>query len=432
MSDMYNFTVSNEIMNKLSSYTKERIRMKQYEMILARDKFVYLANKVLDDFINTNNITDKLLLELLYSIILFSSIKDELFNDDYPYDYIFNIKDPFNLNGLSDNFAIPELNIDSNINYNINEIVKNYLEKIQDQYHFNNDLFSLDLNNIIIHCDNEQVSIENQNLIIKRKGVYLLTIYSGDYDFNIKINCGKISEKDISKFYANQLRNIIAHGRFLEIDDFSELNNGEYITTNWITDETRKIKLESINRLNKDYNNNSFIRIPYFINKILQILQYQYQKENNISTNSRKDVESLIKEVNANTNNNFFRILSSLYYNFDTSNIDSIDLQAITLLSKFYINFIYNYDTLEKNTFDYSSINTNETYIYNIRTAIMHGWYKYDDKSFTFWTEKDGNVDFTNNITFDDFLDLINKKQTIFNQNTKFNINELKSDIKKK
>lgn len=432
MSNNYNSTISKDLLDKLSPYSKERIRMQNYEILFARDKFVYLSNKVLDDVLETNNIKDKLLLELLYSIILFSSIKDELFNDEYPYDYLFNIKEPFNLNGLSANFSMPELNIDTNIQYNINEIVKEFITKLQNQDYFHNDLFTLDLNNINIYCDDNQVSINDKNLIIQKKGVYLLNITCGDYDFNLKINCGKISEKDISKFYANQMRNIIAHGRFLEIDSYSELNNGEYKTTNWITDEQRKIKLEPINRLNKDYNNDNYIRISYFINKVLQILQYQYQKENNISTTSSADVKNLIKVSITKTSNSFFKILGSLYYNIDDLIIDNKDIKAITLLSKFYINFIYNYDTLEKNTFDYSIISTNEQYIYNIRTAIMHGWYKYDNENFVFWTEKNGNIVFRENISFNNLLELTNKKQTIFNLNTQFNINELKTDIKTK
>ena len=432
MSNNYNSTISKDLLDKLSPYSKERIRMQNYEILFARDKFVYLSNKVLDDVLETNNIKDKLLLELLYSIILFSSIKDELFNDEYPYDYLFNIKEPFNLNGLSANFSMPELNIDTNIQYNINEIVKEFITKLQNQDYFHNDLFTLDLNNINIYCDDNQVSINDKNLIIKKKGVYLLNITCGDYDFNLKINCGKISEKDISKFYAKQMRNIIAHGRFLEIDSYSELNNGEYKTTNWITDEQRKIKLEPINRLNKDYNNDNYIRISYFINKVLQILQYQYQKENNISTTSSADVKNLIKVSITKTSNSFFKILGSLYYNIDDLIIDNKDIKAITLLSKFYINFIYNYDTLEKNTFDYSIISTNEQYIYNIRTAIMHGWYKYDNENFVFWTEKNGNIVFREKISFNNLLGLTNKKQTIFNLNTQFNINELKTDIKTK
>ena len=432
MSNNYNSTISKDLLDKLSPYSKERIRMQNYEILFARDKFVYLSNKVLDDVLETNNIKDKLLLELLYSIILFSSIKDELFNDEYPYDYLFNIKEPFNLNGLSANFSMPELNIDTNIQYNINEIVKEFITKLQNQDYFHNDLFTLDLNNINIYCDDNQVSINDKNLIIQKKGVYLLNITCGDYDFNLKINCGKISEKDISKFYANQIRNIIAHGRFLEIDSYSELNNGEYKTTNWITDEQRKIKLEPINRLNKDYNNDNYIRISYFINKVLQILQYQYQKENNISITSSADVKNLIKVSITKTSNSFFKILGSLYYNIDDLIIDNKDIKAITLLSKFYINFIYNYDTLEKNTFDYSIISTNEQYIYNIRTAIMHGWYKYDNENFVFWTEKNGNIVFRENISFNNLLELTNKKQTIFNLNTQFNINELKTDIKTK
>lgn len=432
MSNNYNSTISKDLLDKLSPYSKERIRMQNYEILFARDKFVYLSNKVLDDVLETNNIKDKLLLELLYSIILFSSIKDELFNGEYPYDYLFNIKEPFNLNGLSANFSMPELNIDTNIQYNINEIVKEFITKLQNQDYFHNNLFTLDLNNINIYCDDNQVSINDKNLIIQKKGVYLLNITCGDYDFNLKINCGKISEKDISKFYANQMRNIIAHGRFLEIDSYSELNNGEYKTTNWITDEQRKIKLEPINRLNKDYNNDNYIRISYFINKVLQILQYQYQKENNISTTSSADVKNLIKVSITKTSNSFFKILGSLYYNIDDLIIDNKDIKAITLLSKFYINFIYNYDTLEKNTFDYSIISTNEQYIYNIRTAIMHGWYKYDNENFVFWTEKNGNIVFRENISFNNLLELTNKKQTIFNLNTQFNINELKTDIKTK
>lgn len=432
MSNNYNSTISKDLLDKLSPYSKERIRMQNYEILFARDKFVYLSNKVLDDVLETNNIKDKLLLELLYSIILFSSIKDELFNDEYPYDYLFNIKEPFNLNGLSANFSMPELNIDTNIQYNINEIVKEFITKLQNQDYFHNDLFTLDLNNINIYCDDNQVSINDKNLIIQKKGVYLLNITCGDYNFNLKINCGKISEKDISKFYANQMRNIIAHGRFLEIDSYSELNNGEYKTTNWITDEQRKIKLEPINRLNKDYNNDNYIRISYFINKVLQILQYQYQKENNISVTSSADVKNLIKVSITKTSNSFFKILGSLYYNIDDLIIDNKDIKAITLLSKFYINFIYNYDTLEKNTFDYSIISTNEQYIYNIRTAIMHGWYKYDNENFVFWTEKNGNIVFRENISFNNLLGLTNKKQTIFNLNTQFNINELKTDIKTK
>lgn len=432
MSNNYNSTISKDLLDKLSPYSKERIRMQNYEILFARDKFVYLSNKVLDDVLETNNIKDKLLLELLYSIILFSSIKDELFNDEYPYDYLFNIKEPFNLNGLSANFSMPELSIDTNIQYNINEIVKEFITKLQNQDYFHNDLFTLDLNNINIYCDDNQVSINDKNLIIQKKGVYLLNITCGDYDFNLKINCGKISEKDISKFYANQMRNIIAHGRFLEIDSYSELNNGEYKTTNWITDEQRKIKLEPINRLNKDYNNDNYIRISYFINKVLQILQYQYQKENNISITSSADVKNLIKVSITKTSNSFFKILGSLYYNIDDLIIDNKDIKAITLLSKFYINFIYNYDTLEKNTFDYSIISTNEQYIYNIRTAIMHGWYKYDNENFVFWTEKNGNIVFRENISFNNLLGLTNKKQTIFNLNTQFNINELKTDIKTK
>lgn len=62
----------------------------------------------------------------------------------------------------------------------------------------------------------------------------------------------------------------------------------------------------------------------------------------------------------------------------------------------------------------------------------MHGWYKYDNENFVFWTEKNGNIVFRENISFNSLLGLTNKKQTIFNLNTQFNINELKTDIKTK
>lgn len=119
------------------------------------------------------------------------------------------------------------------------------------------------------------------------------------------------------------------------------------------------------------------------------------------------------------------------------SPIDKVDYETLILLSKFYINFIYNYDSCEKNNYDYDIIPidnrlkgtlSNKEFIYEIRTAIMHGRYTYQNDIFNFWnySKNDNEIKtFDLTISYDEFVDIIIANENDFYANMKYSPEEL-------
>ena len=119
------------------------------------------------------------------------------------------------------------------------------------------------------------------------------------------------------------------------------------------------------------------------------------------------------------------------------------EFYSLILLSKFYINFIYNYDSNDKDNYNYDALPinsslkgnlTNKEFIYEIRTAIMHGRYTHQNNEFNFWNfdKKDNNIKtFNVKISDDDFINLFIYKEENFYEDMKYNPNELINSRKK-
>ena len=135
---------------------------------------------------------------------------------------------------------------------------------------------------------------------------------------------------------------------------------------------------------------------------------------------------------------------SFLFITFNNFSKEEFDLyNSLIILSKFYINFIYNYDSYDKDNYNYDLLKidnklknnlTNKEFIYEIRTSIMHGRYEYKDNIFNFWNtdKKDKNIKtFDVKITDKDLLKFSLTKEDDFYSNMKYDPRELEI-VKKK
>jgi len=472
----FNWEIKNEnLLNSDDPYTAKRAQITKYVQDHSREKFIYDSNKILNNYLEfikneefdffTDNPS---LLALLFSIISFLKEKDnfttcneEIFKND-----IFGLKGYDMLK--SRNFNILEFNID------IEEIPKEGLEISKEDFQ----IINKHVLNRAIYFDNSEtkkwestLNYESLNpkiiicakdkFILKKNGVCLIKcdyLY-GAKSVYIKFNIGKCKEKNIYQFFFEQLRNIFAHGRFtysnsgfhtnrnyfddsIDYDystDYKKMLCQEYFDTR----DTTNIQIYDKNRLNLAYNGNNWISISRIISNIINlsilnnapnsITEFSQIHYSDLGFGTTVDLSEMFKD---NFKNKFIKYAVMSYpFDYRKRNINipqeiiknkSIDLIALLLLSKFYVNFIYNYDTCERRTFNYNVLNINiedkSNYIYMIRTSIAHGRYKYDKNGISFYnTDENGNIIFSEYLSYSKFEELINQKEKIFYENMQYN-----------
>ena len=278
--------------------------------------------------------------------------------------------------------------------------------------------------------NHDVVSINNGIITSIKKGCIIVECVNKKYNETrrIKINSGNVKQSNITEFFFTQVRNIIAHGRF------SLVNSGEYDTID---------EYNSFNMLSSDnrYSRGTQREMIIYDNNQLNVV---YGGENSLNP---KYVIHLAKTLYNKDGNCFFKFVDIFdKYNDailikrelkNLSPIDKVDYETLILLSKFYINFIYNYDSCEKNNYDYDIIPidnrlkgtlSNKEFIYEIRTAIMHGRYTYQNDIFNFWNfSKNDNETKTFDLTisYDEFVDIIIAKENDFYANMKYSPEEL-------
>ena len=407
--------------------------MLNYERLHCREKFVYEAMNYLDFYqellINKNlpyyenHKGDPQLITMIFAFISLTHNKDTL-DIDFE-DYSLNLKSESNsvINYPVNSMILPEANIDLNDTFQIPESTLTAYYSDSDKMISNLNDWDFEYNNRIISINNGVItSLTRGTTLVKCTNKVTGTVKT------IKVNSGESRNSHIQQFLFTQIRNVIAHGKYKiyntgrydtvqEYDSFNVLQFDErYKNGLW-----REIALEDSNQLNLAYGGNNYFNADYVISCAKQI----YKIDNN-------QFYKFVKEF-YDANND--AELIAKYYKQETPK----DLKELLLLSKFYISFIYNYDTKDKNNFDYTSLNIDNVsptdmhnHIYEIRTAIMHGRYSYDGNKFSFWntSRNDPNtLSFSFDITYDDLEKLIKQKQTINNQNMIYDPN-IKFEIK--
>lgn len=252
--------------------------------------------------------------------------------------------------------------------------------------------------------------------------------------WKIKINSGDIKQSNITEFFFTQIRNIIAHGRFTLVNSGKYDSISEYKTFNlpsfddrYVYGSQRNLLIYDFNQLNIAYDKNNNIN-PKYISYLAKNL---YVKKDN----------PYIKFIDIFENKVDILDIESIFNNFSKEEFDLYN--SLIILSKFYINFIYNYDSYDKDNYNYDLLKidnklknnlTNKEFIYEIRTSIMHGRYEYKDNIFNFWNtdKKDKNIKtFDVKITDKDLLKLSLTKEEDFYSNMKYDPRELEV-VKKK
>ena len=462
-----NWITNNEdLINSGDLYTSSVAKIRKYSILNDREKFIYDCNQNINNYLGC--LSSKQLLEFddnpsllafLFSVIIFLREKDSLLSKD---DTFFQ-NDILGLKGYdlqkSRNFNIIEINVDG-----FDTVPKEGIEI------FKNDFDSIKklILNRMLYMDNGEVKywddafdIESQNpniieyngdkLIIKKTGICLLkcSYLYGIKEVYVKFNIGNIKERNWYKFFLEQLRNIFAHGRFT----FNELGfhtSHNYYNSSINYDYSTKlnfakcveyfdsrlsmnVQLYDKNRLNVAYNGNNWIGISRIIEGIINLSV--------INTGENNDKKIKYSDRGYGTDFDFSTIFDSkcpnkflkylvLFFPFDyrlnkkniiqdVLNNNSIDFYALLLISKFYVNFIYNFDTLDKNAFDYEMLEINvmdkKEYIYMLRTSIAHGRYSYDKDGFIFYNHNDsGDKVFETKLSFKEFEKLISQKEHIF------------------
>ena len=416
-----------------------------YERNNDREKFIYDVNQMLNAYNNIDRNSDYLfgiddpqLLALIFSLISITYNKDDLSeyikNEDLS-EYMkasFLTNDEFS-GVLAHTFRnIPEKNL------NICEqfvIPKSTLTVYVPN---NNGCGSrvYDINDWEFNYDHSILSIDHGKITALKKGCTIIECINKKYCAHrrIKINSGNIKQSYITEFFFTQIRNIIAHGRFTFI------NSGTYDTL----DEYGKYNMSS---WDDRYNRGSQRDLLIYENNQLNVA---YDKNNTLNP---KYVIYLAKTLYAKENNPFIRIIDIFDLNHSCDLIkleldkltpkEKENFHSLILLSKFYINFIYNYDTANKDNYDYDKLPVkdelkgtlkNKEVIYEIRTAIMHGRYTYQNSEFHFWNydKKDNKtITFDVKISYDDFISLFIAKEEDFYNNMKYDPDILISSRKK-
>ena len=411
-----------------------------YERNNAREKLIYDVNQRLNAYNNIKKNAEFLignddpqLLALIFSLISITYNKDDLSeyikNEDLS-DYMnawIQTNDEFSTTLVGHTFQkMPEKNLNIGEKFDIpHSTLTVYVPN-------NNGGGSrvYDINDWEFNYDHSILSIDHGEITSLKKGCTVIECINKKYGEHrrIKINSGNIKQSHITEFFFTQIRNIIAHGRFTFI------NSGSYDTL----DEYGKFNMSSGDNR---YNRGSQRDLLIYENNQLNVA---YDKEN---TFNPKYIIYLAKTLYAKEGNPFIKFINI----FDTNDswvlikreLDKItskdkeDFYSLILLSKFYINFIYNYDTSDKDNYDYTKLPVkdelkgtlkNKEFIYEIRTAIMHGRYTYKNSEFHFWNydKKDNALKtFDIHITYDDFVKLFITKEEDFYNNMKYDPSQL-------
>ncbi len=407
-------------------------KMLNYERENNREKFIYDVNQMLNayynidqnfDFLIYNN--DPQLVALIFSLISITHNKDDLSNyikkedlSDYMYSMI-QTNDEFNSSVYAHSFRkMPEKNLNIGEFFSIPQSTLTIVD-IDDN---NNRKEIYNIDDWDFNYNHDVVSINNGIITSIKKGCIIVECVNKKYNETrrIKINSGNVKQSNITEFFFTQVRNIIAHGRF------SLVNSGEYDTID---------EYNSFNMLSSDnrYSRGTQREMIIYDNNQLNVV---YGGENSLNP---KYVIHLAKTLYNKDGNCFFKFVDIFdKYNDailikrelkNLSPIDKVDYETLILLSKFYINFIYNYD------YDIIPIDnrlkgtlSNKEFIYEIRTAIMHGRYTYQNDIFNFWNfSKNDNETKTFDLTisYDEFVDIIIAKENDFYANMKYSPEEL-------
>ena len=375
------------------------IEMLNYEKEHSREKFVFDVNQVLNIYLDINEkesmfdsvYNDPQLLEMIFSIISITrekdSIKDKLMNGDlFKYmcfvveddnriipAYRMNIREENLMSG--DSFTIPE--IDFTDDYYPDSIING-----KPLYKSDN------IKNWDFVYDSNLISINGDKITSLKKGCSIIKLINKKTGLvrRIKVNSGQIRQSNITEYFFSQIRNIIAHGRYSIVNSGLYDTVKEYGSYNMIPSDDddrymsglqRDIILFEENQLNVSYD--KMVKFsPLFWILLAKELYIGEEKQFINIINTFEDCNRiLIRRRISNYTDEELR-----------------EYNVLLALSKFYINFIYNLDSEEKESFDYTSIPvsseykgdlTNKEFIYNVRTAIMHGNYTYDNQTITFW-----------------------------------------------
>lgn len=426
--------------DQISSKFKD---MLLYEREHSREKFIYDVNKILNAYSDVNEnlsdifeISDPQLLLLIFSLISITYNKDDLEkyikNEDlYNYMNHFEIKEDNKISLLlGHTFSnLKEKNMNIGESFVIPEDTLSIYDIKTNTSYFN-------INDWDFLYDNNILSINNGVITSLRKGCTVIKCIN---KFNneirkIKINSGDIKQSNITEFFFTQIRNIIAHGRFTLVNSGKYDSISEYQTFNlpsfddrYVYGSQRNLLIYDFNQLNIAYDKNNNIN-PKYISYLAKNL---YVKKDN----------PYIKFIDIFENKVDILDIESIFNNFSKEEFDLYN--SLIILSKFYINFIYNYDSYDKDNYNYDLLKidnklknnlTNKEFIYEIRTSIMHGRYEYKDNIFNFWNtdKKDKNIKtFDVKITDKDLLKLSLTKEDDFYSNMKYDPRELEV-VKKK
>lgn len=416
-----------------------------YERNNDREKFIYDVNQILNAYndINRNfnyliGNDDPQLLALIFSLISITYNKDDLSdyikNEDLSnyMDPVIQTNDEFSSTVFGHTFKMREKNLNIGEQFIIPQSTLTIY--VPNDNGSGNKIF--DINDWEFNYDSSVVSINNGVITALKKGCIIIECINKKYNGirRIKINSGNIKQSHITEFFFTQIRNIIAHGRFTLINSGAYDTLAEYGRFNMPTSDNR-------------YKRGSQRDLLIFENNQLNVA---YDREN---TFNPKYLIHLAKTLYAKDNNPFIKFID-IFDNSDDfveirQKLGALTLQqqknfySLILLSKFYINFIYNYDSNDKDNYNYdvlpinSSLKgnlTNKEFIYEIRTAIMHGRYTHQNNEFNFWNfdKKDNNIKtFNVKISDDDFINLFIYKEEKFYEDMKYNPDELINSRKK-
>lgn len=415
-------------------------KMLNYERQNDREKFIYDVNQMLNAYYNIEqNIefliynNDPQLVALIFSLISITYNKDDLTEyikkedlSDYMRSRI-QTNDEFNSNVYAHSFRkMPEKNLNIGEYFSIPQSTLTVVD-IDDS---GNRKIIYNIDDWEFNYDHNVISIDNGIVTSKKNGGIIIECINKKYNKKrrIKINSGNVRQSNVTEFFFMQVRNIIAHGRYSLVNSGAYDTIDEYNSFNMLSSDNRysrgtqrEMIIYDNNQLNVAYGGENSLNPKY----VIHLAKTLYNKENNC----------FFKFVDIFDNYNSALLIRRELQNLSSS--DKLDLETLILLSKFYINFIYNYDSYDKNIYNYDvlpidnglkgSLN-NKEFIYEIRTAIMHGRYTYQNNKFNFWNFAKNDKEtktFDLTISYDEFIDIIIAKENDFYANMKYSPEEL-------